>query len=219
MENECHTYSLSMLMSATNWPFYLYLQISASTCRSCSFYLLTGSFCVLKLQRRIIQLVQYMLNLQLNPKTYRAAEWAIDAIIVYTVLNLSRILYSSLKVIFLIGILGGGVQLGPLGNAATNRPIVGAPGDYDDGESGGMTIGRGNRSTRRKLAAVLLCPPQTPHAARTRTRAAAVGSQRPTAWATARPSLKVSLRWGYLMEVAKDISCTYEHEMQILSEK
>jgi hypothetical protein len=34
---------------------------------------------------------------------------------------------------------------------------------------------------------VQLCPPQTPHAARTRTRAAAVGSQRLTAWATARP--------------------------------
>jgi hypothetical protein len=37
----------------------------------------------------------------------------------------------------------GGVQLGPLGTAATNRPIVPAPGDYDDGEIGGM-IGRGN---------------------------------------------------------------------------
>jgi hypothetical protein len=33
-----------------------------------------------------------------------------------------------------------------------------------------------------------LCPPQTPHAARTPTRAAAVGSQRLTSWATARPS-------------------------------
>jgi hypothetical protein len=42
-------------------------------------------------------------------------------------------------------------------------------------------IGRGNRSTRRKPAPVPLCPPQTPHAARTRTRAAAVGSQRLTA--------------------------------------
>jgi hypothetical protein len=31
-----------------------------------------------------------------------------------------------------------------------------------------------------------LYPPQTPHAARTRTRAAAVWSQRVTAWATAR---------------------------------
>jgi hypothetical protein len=64
---------------------------------------------------------------------------------------------------FLIGILGGGVQLGPLGTEATNRPIVSAPGDYDDGEIGGM-IGRGNRSTRRKPAPVPLCPPQTPHA-------------------------------------------------------
>jgi hypothetical protein len=32
--------------------------------------------------------------------------------------------------------------LGPLGTAATNRPIVPAPGDYDDGEIGGMMIGR-----------------------------------------------------------------------------
>jgi hypothetical protein len=39
--------------------------------------------------------------------------------------------------------VGGGVQLNPLGTAASNRPIVPAPGDYDDGEIGGM-IGRGN---------------------------------------------------------------------------
>jgi hypothetical protein len=62
---------------------------------------------------------------------------------------------------FVIGIVGGGVQLDPLGTAATNRPIVRAPGDYDDGEIGGM-IGRGNRSTIRKPAPVPLCPPQTP---------------------------------------------------------
>jgi hypothetical protein len=73
----------------------------------------------------------------------------------------------------------GGVQLGPFGTAATNSPIVPAPGDYDDGEIGGM-IGRGNRSTLRKPAPVPLCPQQTPHAARTRTRAAAVGGQRLT---------------------------------------
>jgi hypothetical protein len=54
--------------------------------------------------------------------------------------------------------------LGPLGTAATNRPIVPAPGDYDDGEIYGIMIGRGNRSTRRKPAPVPLCPPQTPHA-------------------------------------------------------
>jgi hypothetical protein len=76
-------------------------------------------------------------------------------------------------VVFLIG----GVELGPLGTAATNRPIVPAPGDYDDGEIDGIMIDRGNRSTRMKPDPVPLCPPQTPHAARTRTRAVAVGSQ------------------------------------------
>jgi hypothetical protein len=70
--------------------------------------------------------------------------------------------------------------MGPLGTAAPNRPIVPAPSDYDDGEIGGM-IGRGNRSTLRKPAPVSLCPPQTPHATRTLTRAAVVGSQRLTA--------------------------------------
>jgi hypothetical protein len=55
-----------------------------------------------------------------------------------------------------------------------------APGDYDNGEIGGM-IGRGNRSTRREPAPVPLCPPQTPHATIRELRAAAVGSQRLTA--------------------------------------
>jgi hypothetical protein len=58
----------------------------------------------------------------------------------------------------------GGVQLGPLGTAATKRPIMPAPDDYDDEEIGGIMIGRGNRSTRRKPAPLPLCPPQTPHA-------------------------------------------------------
>jgi hypothetical protein len=74
----------------------------------------------------------------------------------------------------------GGWNQGPLNTVATYWPIVSAPGDYDNGEIGGM-IGRGNRRTRRKPAPVPLCPPQTPHAAHTRTRAAAVGSQRLTA--------------------------------------
>jgi hypothetical protein len=69
--------------------------------------------------------------------------------------------------------------LGPLGTAATHRPIVPPQGDYDDGEISGM-IGRGNRSTRIKPAPVPLCPPQTPHAAWRRTQAAAVASQRLT---------------------------------------
>jgi hypothetical protein len=48
------------------------------------------------------------------------------------------------RALFLIGIIGGGVELGPLSTAATNRPTVPAPGVYDDGEVGGMMIGRGN---------------------------------------------------------------------------
>jgi hypothetical protein len=48
---------------------------------------------------------------------------------------------SKSSLFFLIGIMGGGVQLGPLDTAATNRPIVPALSDYDDGEISGM-IGR-----------------------------------------------------------------------------
>jgi hypothetical protein len=70
---------------------------------------------------------------------------------------------------------GGGVQLGPLGTAATDWPIV-------DGEFGEMKIGKGNRSTRRKPAPTPLCPPQIPlDQIRDRTRAAALGSERLTA--------------------------------------
>jgi hypothetical protein len=53
-------------------------------------------------------------------------------------------------------------KLGPLGTSATEWPIVSAPGDYDDGEIGGMKIGWGNRSTLRKPAPAPLCPPQIP---------------------------------------------------------
>jgi hypothetical protein len=54
--------------------------------------------------------------------------------------------------------------------------------DGDCGEFGGIKIGRGSRSTRRKLNPVPLCPPQIPHVqTRARTWAAAVESQRLTA--------------------------------------
>jgi hypothetical protein len=43
-----------------------------------------------------------------------------------------------------IHLVGGGVQLGPLGMAATDWAIVPALGDYGDEEFGGMKIGRGN---------------------------------------------------------------------------
>jgi hypothetical protein len=60
--------------------------------------------------------------------------------------------------------VGGGVQLGTLSTvAATSRPIVPTPGDYDDGKFGGMMIGMGNPSTQRKPAPVALYPLQIPH--------------------------------------------------------
>jgi hypothetical protein len=83
---------------------------------------------------------------------------------------------------FTFFLVGDVVQLGPLGTAATDCPTVPAPGDYDDGEFGGMKIGRGNRSTRRKPAPAPLYPPQIPlDQTRDQTRAAAVENQRLTA--------------------------------------
>jgi hypothetical protein len=67
-------------------------------------------------------------------------------------------------------------KLGPLGTSAIYWPIVPAPGNCEDGEFGGIKIGRGNRSTRRKPAPAPLCPPQILlDQTRARTRAAAVG--------------------------------------------
>jgi hypothetical protein len=58
----------------------------------------------------------------------------------------------------------GGVRLSPLGTSATVGLLY-QPRMIDDayGAVGGMMIGRGNRSTRRKPAPVPLCPPQIPH--------------------------------------------------------
>jgi hypothetical protein len=70
------------------------------------------------------------------------------------------------------------------------RPLTGLlyqPWVFGDwfGADGGMRIGRGNRSTRRKPAPVPLCPPQIPHDLTwARTRAAPVGSRRLTGWTT-----------------------------------
>jgi hypothetical protein len=68
------------------------------------------------------------------------------------------------------------------------RPLLAyctAPDDIDEGDCGrigGMKIGRGNRSTRRKPAPAPFCPPQIPlDQTRAQTRSAAVGSQRLTA--------------------------------------
>jgi hypothetical protein len=81
--------------------------------------------------------------------------------------------------IFFIIIILSGVRLSPLGTAATTgllyQPQMIDDGDY--GAVGGMKIGRGNRSTRRRPAPVTLCPPQIPHdQTEARTWAATVGS-------------------------------------------
>jgi hypothetical protein len=44
---------------------------------------------------------------------------------------------------FFVGIVDGGVPLGPLGTVVTEKHIVPAPGDYDDGKFGGIMIGKG----------------------------------------------------------------------------
>jgi hypothetical protein len=65
--------------------------------------------------------------------------------------------------------------MSPLGTSATVGLLY-QPRMIDDdyGAFGGMRIGRGNRSARRKPAPVPLCPPQIPHDLTwDRTRAAA----------------------------------------------
>jgi hypothetical protein len=87
-------------------------------------------------------------------------------------------------------IILSGVRLSPCGTA-TSTGLLYQPQMIDDGDCGaigGMKIGRGNRSTRRKPVPMPLCPLQIPHAQiRARTWVAAVGSRRLTARAMARP--------------------------------
>jgi hypothetical protein len=67
--------------------------------------------------------------------------------------------------LIIIFIIVSGVRLSPLGTAATTGLLY-QPQMIDDGdcgEIGGMKIGRGNRSIRRKPAPAPLCPPQIPH--------------------------------------------------------
>jgi hypothetical protein len=85
-----------------------------------------------------------------------------------------------------------------------NTGLLHQPRMIDDDECraiGGM-LGRGNQSTRRKPAPVPLCLPQIPHdLTRARTRAAAMGTRRLTAWATGRPTYFESvITWNRILE-------------------
>jgi hypothetical protein len=85
-------------------------------------------------------------------------------------------------VLLLFLIILSEMKLSPLGTVATSGLLY-QPRMIDDcdcGAIGGIKIGKGNRSTRRKPAPAPLRPPQIP-LEQTRTQAAAVGSQRLTA--------------------------------------
>jgi hypothetical protein len=92
------------------------------------------------------------------------------------------------RIVRIFLIILSGLRLSSLGTAATTGLLY-QPRMIDDcGAIGGMKIGRGNRSTRIKPAPAPLCPPQITHdQAQSRTRVAAVGIQRLTAWPMARP--------------------------------
>jgi hypothetical protein len=47
--------------------------------------------------------------------------------------------------------VGGGVQTGPTWHVGHFWPIVTTKGDCEDGDFGGINIGRGNRNTRKKI--------------------------------------------------------------------
>jgi hypothetical protein len=98
------------------------------------------------------------------------------------------LIWQGWTIIFFISHSGGGVQTGSTRHVGHFCPLVPAPGYCEDGEFGGIKIGRGNRSTRRKPAPAPLCSPQIPlDETRAPTRTLAAGSQRLTAWAMARP--------------------------------
>jgi hypothetical protein len=81
--------------------------------------------------------------------------------------------------------------------------------DVDDcGIIGGLRIGRGNRSTRRKPTPVPLCPPKIPHdLTQSRTRAATKGSRRqqPELWHSHYPHLIISctLYFSYVSKISQ----------------
>jgi hypothetical protein len=85
------------------------------------------------------------------------------------------------------------VRLSQLGTSATlfllyQSRII----DDECGAVGGMRIGKGNRSIRRKPAPVPFCLPEIPNALSwDRTRAAAVENRRLTAWAMAWPTRNI----------------------------
>jgi hypothetical protein len=69
---------------------------------------------------------------------------------------------TQISMLFLIRIVRGGVHTVSTRHVGHFWPIVPAPGDCENGEFGGIKIGRVNRSPRRKLAPPPLYPSQIP---------------------------------------------------------
>jgi hypothetical protein len=115
---------------------------------------------------------------------------------------------------------GGGVEskLGPLCTSVTSGLLY-VPRVIVRMEFGGMKIGRGHRSTRRKPTPTPLCTPQIPlDQTRARTRPAALGSQRLTAWAMARPIRRIQasnfVQTSYLLPLCF-LSTSYSFRLQV----
>jgi hypothetical protein len=88
----------------------------------------------------------------------------------------------------------GGVGLSPLGTAATSG-LCYKPQMIDEGDCGAIGGTKWKSKYSEKPAPAPLCPPQIPHdQTRARTRAAAVGSQRPATPATNRLSYGAARR-------------------------
>jgi hypothetical protein len=85
---------------------------------------------------------------------------------IYPSLNfVSRLELHVVSLQLLLFLLFFNLNGGTLGTAATTGLLYQPRmiGEGDCGEIGGMKIGRGNLSTRRKPAPAPLCPPQIPH--------------------------------------------------------
>jgi hypothetical protein len=92
--------------------------------------------------------------------------------------------------LFLIRIVGGGVHIGcPCGTVAMYWPIVPVPGDCEDGEVGGMKCSWQEKPkySEKTCPGAILTTTNPNCQIRARTRPAAVGNQRLTASAMARP--------------------------------
>jgi hypothetical protein len=112
----------------------------------------------------------------------------------------------------IIIIIISGVRLSPHDTAATTGPLyqLHLIDDGDCGAIGGMKIGRGNLSTRRKSAAAPLCTPQIPHdQTSARSRPAVVRSQ----WRTAL-SYDAALRNALHIHISEERIQHYKNELQ-----